>query len=525
MNREKINNFIPYIIALSFFLSSGFVLSHHEMWRDEMAAYLLSRDSSSLVDLIKLVRYEGHSFLWYGCLRFSHYLFNSVYSMQILSAFISTSSVFIFTKYSPFRLWQKLFFVFGYFQFFQYTVLSRDYCLVLPLLFTFATLYNKRVSNYIFLSFIIVLLSFVNIYALIAAGALFVGLAYEFVFNLNKNSLSKLQLSLFIAFNSLGLMVACYQITPPADTFNFSVYHPDMAANLMNLFVWNSKYADNLREVFTLGFIGLIRQGTSYWDGGLMYPDFFRHVIFPFILLMQVYTFFLLRKNKSLLVTYFVFILSFIVFSYCFYQNGSQRHAGILLLFWMLMLWMANYKNNNYKDHKPLLANPTIHYSLSILLALQFIGAINASVNDIKYEFSAGRSLAYFLKDHNYLNDNYIISAYPDWAGLSSIGYLPENIKYYYYHGRLFNTYNVSDSRRTDDTPTEKLACEAYKLSIEANKKVLVILARHLYEMDTDLKKFTPLFTSKGESTVAENFDVLLIDKSSKNKISNCKEN
>ena len=63
---KKVNNFILYSATFLFLLCSGFVIEHHELWRDEMAAYLLSRDSLSVVDLFKNVRYEGHSVFCYG---------------------------------------------------------------------------------------------------------------------------------------------------------------------------------------------------------------------------------------------------------------------------------------------------------------------------------------------------------------------------------------------------------------------------------------------------------------------------
>jgi hypothetical protein len=392
------------------------------------------------------------------------------------------------------------------------------------LLFVFAALYSNKVKNYISLSAIIILLAFTNVYALIAGGALFCGLIYEYKYGLKKSSLNNRQLSIFIGLTSLGFVGAVFQIYPPSDIFHFSNYHPNFIANLHSFFVWNPEIAKNIRHSFVLGFIGLIRPGPIYWDGGIMYASFFYKFITPCIIFLQIYTLFLLRKNKSLLITYFIFIFSFILFSYSFFQGGSQRHFGILFVFWMLLLWIANNKNINYKAHKTLLTNSIISYSLSILLILQFIGGVNASVNDIKYEFSDSKNLAHYLKNNGYLGDDYIISAFPDWAGLSSVAYLPENTKFYYYQGKNFYTYSVSDSRRTEDTTIENLACEAYDLSVKTDKKIVVISSRDFYEIDTDLRSFKPIYISKGISTVGESYVALVIDKTSKNKISHCKK-
>jgi hypothetical protein len=42
----------------------GFVMGHHELWRDEVQAWLLDRDSSSAIDLLSRQKYEGHPALW-----------------------------------------------------------------------------------------------------------------------------------------------------------------------------------------------------------------------------------------------------------------------------------------------------------------------------------------------------------------------------------------------------------------------------------------------------------------------------
>jgi hypothetical protein len=38
------------------------------MWLDELQAWLIARDSSSVIDLFKNLKYEGHPGLWHICL-------------------------------------------------------------------------------------------------------------------------------------------------------------------------------------------------------------------------------------------------------------------------------------------------------------------------------------------------------------------------------------------------------------------------------------------------------------------------
>lgn len=54
----------PLLIAAAFLVAGAFVMAHHELWRDEVQAWLLARDSSSAIDLLSRQKYEGHPALW-----------------------------------------------------------------------------------------------------------------------------------------------------------------------------------------------------------------------------------------------------------------------------------------------------------------------------------------------------------------------------------------------------------------------------------------------------------------------------
>ena len=52
-----------------FLLLGGFIAWHHEMWRDEIQAWLIARDSASPIEVLyHLNRYDGHPGLWHLCL-------------------------------------------------------------------------------------------------------------------------------------------------------------------------------------------------------------------------------------------------------------------------------------------------------------------------------------------------------------------------------------------------------------------------------------------------------------------------
>ena len=85
------------------FVSVGFVgILNHEMWRDEMQAWLIAGASSSIGNLFDNLRYEGHPGLWhiglYLLSRFTH----NPFAMQVVHLMLATGVIFILARFSPF---------------------------------------------------------------------------------------------------------------------------------------------------------------------------------------------------------------------------------------------------------------------------------------------------------------------------------------------------------------------------------------------------------------------------------------
>ena len=121
-------------------LAGFYVISHHEMWRDELQAWSIAASSSSLRELLANSRHEGHPAVWYIVLYGISRWFHNPLAMQLFHVAIGTVSIFVLCSYSPFRLWQRLFLACGYFMFFEYYVLSRNYALGVLALWIFCAL-------------------------------------------------------------------------------------------------------------------------------------------------------------------------------------------------------------------------------------------------------------------------------------------------------------------------------------------------------------------------------------------------
>jgi hypothetical protein len=107
------------------------LLSRHEMWRDELQAWMLARDSGSLAELWRNTRYEGHPLLWHVLLLAPAHLVASPVAMQVVHWLVAVAAAAVLLLRSPFSLPVRVALVFSYMPLFEYGVISRNYALTI----------------------------------------------------------------------------------------------------------------------------------------------------------------------------------------------------------------------------------------------------------------------------------------------------------------------------------------------------------------------------------------------------------
>ena len=68
--------YFPFIVTAIFLLLSIVLITHHEFWRDEVQAWLVGSESSSIPEFVNNMRIgEGTPYLWSTILYFtSHFI-------------------------------------------------------------------------------------------------------------------------------------------------------------------------------------------------------------------------------------------------------------------------------------------------------------------------------------------------------------------------------------------------------------------------------------------------------------------
>ena len=286
-----------YALGLTFlFLVVGaFTASHHEMWRDEIQAWLLARDSTSVFDLFAHLKYEGHPGLWHLCLMPLSRITHSPVIMQMFHLLITGVTVYLFVRYSPFNWFQKLLFCFGYLVLYEYAIVARNYALGLLLITVFCVLFKERYKRFIWVGCVLFLLAHTSVHALIITIAIGGVLCCEYSFGgrflnpLNQEIEAiedKRPIWIGFALIGIGILTAILQLNPPPDTgfavawnFNFETKRVNDIVKLIS-----RAYLPVTRPVF--GFLGFkppnnLPRFFGNPSPALLFPDAFQPTVIP----------------------------------------------------------------------------------------------------------------------------------------------------------------------------------------------------------------------------------------------------
>jgi hypothetical protein len=117
-----------------FALLLGLVTWRHEMFHDELQAWLIARDSPSLAALFRNLRYEGHPALWHLLLYIpAHISWNPV-SMQVLNYLLALAQGWLILSARRVRWYLLTLAAFSFFVFYGYGAVARNYMLAMLLL-------------------------------------------------------------------------------------------------------------------------------------------------------------------------------------------------------------------------------------------------------------------------------------------------------------------------------------------------------------------------------------------------------
>jgi len=448
--------------TISFFLLGLLLILNHPLWQDEWQAWLIGRDSRSLFGLFHNFRYDGHPGLWYLALYGVSRFTGDPLALQLLHLTLASAAVWVFLRYSPFTRLQKILFIFGYFPFFEYAVLSRNYAPGVLLLFTYCALYPRKFPRrYLLLAAILFLLCQASVYGVLLALALAVSLACgEFTGHREYLSQHRYEFLAAAGLVLTGVVLSVLQLLPPADS-GFATgwrFHFDGPA-LLRTFgtIWDS-------------YVPLPACTEHWWNTNILSQPYLK--LF-FSLLLLAGSLLLLRRRPAALLLFVLGALALLSFTYIKYP-GSVRHHGHLFLLLLAALWLS-------AEYPPALTASAGRGAperwrrifITLLFSAQLTAGLLAAAWSLTTPFSAGKETAQFIQERQLAG--MLLAGDEDDAASVVSGYLNRPI--YYLGPERFGTFVIWDQRRQSLKVPEVLQ-RARQLAARRRQDVLLLLNR-----------------------------------------------
>ncbi len=462
------DNVFALLIASLYSLIVFLGIFYHEPWRDEIQAWLIARDSHSISELFQNLKYEGHPALWHLLLFVLTSVTDNPFSMQLLHGLIAVATIFLFTKYSPFKRLHKVLFAAGYFMIFEYAMIARNYAPGIFFMILFMALYKNKAKNILYLSVTLLLMANTNIYALIIAGCLFVIWMVDLFATRPQKIPSVLIAGIIIAI--VGLLLSAWQIKPNEHSRNYIMFmdHFDMTRLRFAM-------ADMVRTFIPLP----VFSAFTFWNSNVVIKDQVNisNEIFSISIILWLLFAVLFLRNRNAFLFYIGATLGILGFTYLTYLP-YLRYVGHLYIIFFMAWWFAEMKSadNAYQKLIPsfLLQFSNLIYKVRYvillpLLLVQLVAGLFAWYSDVVNVFSQNEATGRYLMTEQ-LN-KYEMIGFSDMMAVGVAGWIDKPL--YYCERSEYGTFIKWDDLRKHGLPIQNVIDDVFKLT--RNKKEPVI--------------------------------------------------
>lgn len=419
-------------------------LAHHDLWRDELNAFAITWDSPTLSSLFHHIHYEGHPWLWYVILWLLSRVTVSLVAFKLLEACIGTASLLVIALLSPFRRWEKVLILCGYFISFEYTVMVRMYGVLLLLLLLYCWRRTSRPGSPVLTAVLLGLMASVDVIGMLLSFALlleyaYVALAQSRTRPLFSRRLAAYALAVYAAFAAFAVWSA-----RPAHDVSWRTTGKVFA---------HAREISHLYEAFLrytiLAFYSVQSPRSGYfWDPGVnpRGPEF---AILCIAVLALLYL--ALRPHRNLILLVAAAIVLGTLFGHLVYM-GSVRHDGIVFLAFLAALWILRSAR----------ASANLPAAAYVLLAVGVLSGVWAAVGQWRHPFSNAQPAAAWIQANHLTRMPLVGQVDTTIAGLAESLHRP----FYMIECQCVDTYLLFSGRRdnyTDqDAPQRILGAERF---------------------------------------------------------------
>ena len=302
-------NYISILCIIFWCVITLIRVFNHLPWYDEAHAWTIAQDLN-LIEIIKLMKYEGHTILWYLCLMpFAKFNIGYPYSMLLINWLFCFVAMLILWLKSPFNNWIKFFISFS-FPFLGYLpVVARCYSIGIMFLFMLCALYKERLKHPNWYALLLILCANTSVMALVGATVL----GCEFLYQLVRKKIK--------------------------NTYVFSILFTGVILVAIQLLTSNSN------GIRTGSFFGLSSDNIGTLLKYFLFSFNIKH-LFVICVLFTLCVFFIINKifPKFLVISFSLLSLIFI-----FIYSGKFWHYIFYYVYLIIGLWLVDDKFNNVK--------------------------------------------------------------------------------------------------------------------------------------------------------------------------------
>ena len=479
---------LPLLFTFLFAILASVVMYFHEMWRDEFQAWLVASSATNIPELISNMKYEGHPIGWFFILFLVSKITAMPAAIQIVHLLIAVFSVYLIFRFSPFSLAEKILLVCGYFFFYEYCIVSRNYAISIPLIIFICILLERNQMKGWLLGIPMIVLCQTNLYGGLIAGIIsFYLLLKGYENRTNKKLLAQIAVAVLLC--GAGLLLLYIQVKP-ASLMHYNDYYTWKGG------LDSGRIIETGAEFFDVYFpIPSMEVKSSF--GINMFADYpaFRFVIFLVVFGLIAWN---LRKDRSLFLMYVCGTVGLLLVLY-FNLHTSLRHEGFLYILFLITCWLARRTSGDAKAGT-FLSGKKIFMTIIIV---QCTSGIIAAGKDVLYPFSNIENAARYAVKQDYGNApvggmaDYIVS--PLSAYTHKPIYMPETRK-----EEMFIVWN--DDRKEGDSALILLLKWTDTLLMKGESKARLVLGQAL--RNTDLTLITNgLLNDSTQITLVKRFD------------------
>ena len=344
----KANKYIfEYISFGIFVLISVLLFFFHELWYDEIQAYMLAKDASWTDLIFNVTHLEGHPPLFSALLAiFAKTGVPMKIGIRIVSFPFSLIGAYLVIFKAPFKKWIRCLIPFTFFIFYQYTVICRPYSMMFAAFMLAALFYKTRNEKPLRYLLALTLLCWCSTYGILFAGCFCLVWVFEIVFELKGkdffNRVFKDKRFWFLWGILINALFILYLIYPKGNVFG--VYFHDKSHPIKCLiYTLLMMPADSM--VTDIGFFGSLQDRTYQFMK--ISPLTVGAVFMSLTILLTVYFVTYIYKKRR------IFVFPFIAFAiYGALGYLCNHHIGITILFFVFLMWIC-FEDNVEKRPLP----------------------------------------------------------------------------------------------------------------------------------------------------------------------------